>query len=66
MGPFGSRSQTWFLTMPCLNCLQVALLRVGMYPQQKWIWAGVGYLFGMYLLSIGLVCAAYSYTPVSL
>ncbi|KAL4448626.1 hypothetical protein ABPG75_005845 [Micractinium tetrahymenae] len=37
----------------------VVLATVGMYPHYRWVWAGVGFLVGCYLLGVAAACAAF-------
>ena len=43
---------------------QSILLSFGMYTDYAWVWGGLGFLFGMYLLLAALTCAAFAITPV--
>ena len=46
--------------------LQVVLESVGMFTDYAWVWGGLGFLAGCYLLLVGLVCGGFAFTPVSL
>ncbi len=43
---------------------QEVLASFGMYNAYKWVWAGLAFMIGTYLLFGGAVCAAFAVTPV--
>lgn len=54
--------------LPCfcvLRCMQEVLSSFGMYTEYKWVWAGLAFMAGTYLLFGATVCAAFAITPVS-
>ena len=44
--------------------MQEVLASFGMYSAYKWVWAGLAFMIGTYLLFGGAVCAAFAVTPV--